>query len=506
MGVRSHQPPGAPIAEPDPQIENFEAAAPPDGAALGQSAARGVSLLVARTLGFQLLTAGVTVVLARLLTPADYGLFAIALSVQLVGQNVAELGLPAALVRMPETPSRQLQAATIGFLLAITLSASIAMLVIAFGIVPALAAPSDTLRVIAITLLALPIYAARAVPMAMMDRELHFGRVAAVEAADTIGFNVFALIAALAGLGVFSLAGAVPVGAVLGAGVAWSTQSAARRPRFELSRVRPLIGFGSRVSVLGVLYLGRDLGYVTLVGAIGGAPVAGFYGMAKRLFSFPTALAAAVARVMLPTLSQSGDERPARTARMLGQIALVCGLPLAIVAGAIQPFIQVVLGTEWLPTSDIVIYGSLAMLLGASIASPINSFCLAEGKPNTPVAAIAAELTVGFGLVALLIGPFDESGIGAAMSIGAAIGAAILLATTRPQVRAGTGKVIRVAAISFVAAAAGQLLAADRDVAGLVLAIGVSGAAWVVLAVAFLRDDLARALGVARGLLPGAAR
>lgn len=446
-----------------------------------------------------------TVVLARLLTPADYGLFAIALSVQLVGQNIAELGLPAALVRMQETPSRELQAATIGFLLAITLTISVAMLLLAFAVLPLLGASGETVRVVAITLAALPIYAARSVPMAMMDREMRFGRVAAVEAADTVGFNLFALGMALAGLGVFSLAGAVPFGALLGALVAWSVQRGARLPRFDFARVKPLISFGSRVSVLGVLYLGRDLGYVTVIGAVGGAPMAGFYGMAKRLFSFPTALAAAVARVMLPTLSQSGEERAGRTARMLGQIALVCGLPLALVAGAIQPFVEVVLGPEWMPTSEIVLWGSLAMLLGASIASPLNSFCLAEGRPNVPVTAIAVELAVGFALAALLIGPLDEAGIGIAMSVGSAIAAAILLATTVPAVRRGTGKVARVAAISFLAAAVGQALGVEKDAAGLLLALCASGVAWVALALAFLREDVRRALGVARTLMPGAA-
>ena len=103
-------------------------------------------MLVARTLGFQLLTAGVTVVLARLLTPADYGLFAIALSVQLVGQNIAELGLPAALVRMPEAPSAELQAATIGFLLAITSAIAVAIFRHRLRVLPGLGGESDDPR------------------------------------------------------------------------------------------------------------------------------------------------------------------------------------------------------------------------------------------------------------------------------------------------------------------------------------------------------------------------
>jgi O-antigen/teichoic acid export membrane protein len=463
-------------------------------------------LLVGRTLGFQLLTAGVTIVLARLLTPADYGLFAIALSVQLVGQNIAELGLPAALVRMPEPPSAELQASTIGFLLVVTSAAVLAVLATTFLILPALGASGDVLRVVSITLLALPIYAARAVPLAMLDRKMSFGRVAAVEAADTVGFNLFALAAALAGLGVFSLAGAVPVGAMLGAGVAWLTPGAARLPRFELSRVKPLIGFGSRVSVLGMLYLGRDLGYVVIIGAIGGAPMAGFYGMAKRLFSFPTALAAAVARVMLPALSQSGDEGPKRAARMLGQVALVCGLPLALIAGAIQPLIDVVLGPEWLPTTDIVLYGSLAMMLGASVASTINSLSLAEGNPNAPVLAIGAELAIGFLLVAVLVGGFNEAGIGIAMSVAAAVSAAILLATTNPLVRTGAGDVARVTAITFLAAAAGQLLPVPYNGAGLLATLCASGVAWLILAAIFFQGELGRMIGMIRNLRARPAR
>jgi lipopolysaccharide exporter len=469
---------------------------------LGESTARGVSVLVGRTLGFQLLTAGVTVVLARLLTPADYGLFAIALSVQLVGQNIAELGLPAALVRMPEAPSTELQAATIGLLLAVTVAAVAAILAAAFLVLPALGASGEVLRVVAITLLAMPLYAVRAVPMAMMDREMRFGRVAAVEAADTAGFNLFALAAALLGLGVFSLAGAVPFGALLGMLVAWTVQGSARRPRFSLSRVRPLIGFGSRVSLLGVLYLGRDLGFVTVVGAVGGAPMAGFYAMAKRLFSFPTALAGAVSRVTLPALSRSGEQRSARAAGLLGQIALVCGLPLALVAGSVQPLIEVLLGPEWRPTTDIVLYGSLAMMLGASVASPINSYRLAEGRPNVAILAILAELIVGFLLAAVLIGGHDETGVGIAMSAGALVSATILLATVHPVVRAGASGVAAATAITFLAAAAGQLIPVSEDALGLVVSLAVVGLSWLALTALFSRQALVRTGVMVRRLMP----
>lgn len=465
--------------------------------------ARGVSVLVLRTLVLQLVTAGVTVVLARLLTPADYGLFAIALSVQLVGQNLAELGLPAALVRMPEQPSRALQEATIGFMFAVTAAISATILLAVFLVVPAVAAqPSELAQVIAVTLIAVPLYGVRAVPMAMMDREMRFGRVAAVETADTLGFNLFALGAAIAGLGVFSLAGAVPFGAALGVVTAWRLQSSGRRPRLDFPLVRPLIGFGSQVGALGVLYLGRDLGFVTLVGAIGSSATAGFYAMAKRLFSFPIALSAAVSRVGFPALSKTDAGRPERTAKMIGQIAFVCGLPLAMVAGAIEPLIVVLLGEEWLPTTDIVLYGSLAMLVSASIASPINGLRLAEGRPNAAILAVAVELALGFLLVALLIGPLDETGIGIAMSAGAAAGAAVLLATTHPRVRLGGLAVLRAGLISAVAAAAGLLLPVGADAGGLIASLAAIVAVWLVLSSFFARDEVGQLIGAVRGMVP----
>jgi O-antigen/teichoic acid export membrane protein len=439
---------------------------------------------------------------ARLLTPEDYGLFAIALSVQLVGQHLAELGLPAALVRMQEEPSRELQAATIGLLLIVTAGGAAAVFATAFLVLPALGRSSELMEAIAITLLALPLYAARAVPMAMMDRGMRFGRVAAVETADTLGFNAFALAAALSGLGVFSLAGAVPLGASLGMLTAWAIQSSARRPRFELSLVRPLIGFGSRVSALGVLYLGRDLGFVTVIGAVGGAPLAGFYAMAKRLFSIPNALTAAVARVSLPTLSQSGGQRAARTARLLGQIGLVCSLPLAVVAGSVEPLIEVLLGPEWSPTTDIVLLGSLAMLLSASIASPINSLFLAEGRPNAPVVAVVAEVVSGFLLAAVLIGSLGAVGVGIAMSAGALASAAILVTTTDPTVRRGAVSVAGAAAIAFLATAAGLLLPVPDDVFGLLASLLAAGVAWLALAAIFARAELSRAIGMIGAVMP----
>lgn len=470
--------------------EGFEAAQPPEPGPLGVTAARGVGLLVGRTLGLQLLTAGVTVVLARILTPADYGLFAIALAVQLVGQQAVEFGLPAALVRLPEEPSPHLQGAVAGLMLAVSLLLSALLFAAALLAATAFGGGSKTLDVIAVSGLAMPLYAARAIPMVLMERRLRFGRVALVEAADTLAFNGFALGAALAGLGAFSLAGAVPAGGLAGMAAAWAVQPFARRPRLKLEPVRPLAGFGLQVSLIQGIHLLRELGFVSLVAAIGGVPVAGFYAMAKRLFSFPIALTSAVFRVSFPTLSRDASLRPRRAARVVLYTAIAAGLPLALVAGAAQPLIEVVLGDEWLPTADIVLIGSLGMMVAASANATMISYSLAEGEAGSAIVATAAEAIVICAMAALLTVPLGEAGVGLALTASTLTATVALAIGTHPLVRRSLIGVAKATAIAAVAAVAAHLLDAGNNIVGLVVSLATVSIVWLALEAAFSRADL----------------
>lgn len=458
-------------------------------------------MLVGRTLGLQLLTAGVTVLLARILTPADYGLFAIALAVQLVGQRVAELGLPGALIRREDDPSPQVQSAVTGVMLLFAMTLSGALLAVAFVLVPVAGAASETLKVVAVSSLAMPFYAARAMPMVLMERKLAFGRVAIVETAETLTFSGFALAAALAGFGAFSLSGAVPAGAVAGVAAAWAIQPFSRRPRLELDPVRPLIGFGARLSVLQGIYLLRELGFVSVVAAIGGAPVAGYYAMAKRLFSFPIALTSAVARVAFPTLSRDAELRPQRAAQIATYTAIVAGLPLALVAGAVQPFIAVVLGDEWLPTTDIVLIGSLGMMLTASAGATMISSFMAEGAARFPLRSAIAETAVALAIAIFLTASLGEVAVGLAMTASTVVATIVLAVGSHPELRGSLHAIAKATAIAALAAGSTQAFGFGNDVQGLLLSLGVVTIVWAALEVAFSRDDLRRIARLARPLL-----
>lgn len=483
----------------------FEAAQPPEPVALGTSAARGVGVLVGRTLGLQLLTAGVTVVLARLLTPTDYGMFALALSIQLAGQRLAELGMPAALIGQADEPSAEQQAAMGGAMLSTSLLVSGTLFAVAFALAPALDFDSEALRVVAVAGVAMPLYSARAVPTALLERRLQFGRVALVEAADTLTFNAFALAGALAGFGAFSLAGAVPVGALASMAAAWALQPFARRPRLRLDPLRPMLKFGAQITLVQAINVMQEVGFVAALTAVGGSASAGFYAMAKRLFSFPIALTGAVARVSFPALSRSQGLRPSRAARAALYTTIVAGLPLALVAGAVQPLIGVVLGDTWMPTSDVVLAGSLGMMIAASANATMIGYALAEGAVGSVIAACAFEALLAIAIAITLTTSLGETGIGLALTI-ASLGAMVVLAVrTHPTIRRSLLFVLKMSLISGFAVLAAQLVGVENDAVGLAVALLTVIAVWFPLQLVFSRNEMRSLFQLIRPMLPGGA-
>jgi O-antigen/teichoic acid export membrane protein len=469
---------------------------------LATTAARGVGILVSRTLVLQLLTAGVTLVLARLLSPADYGLFALAAAVQSVAQVASGAGLSAALIRQPDDPTPQQQRAVSGFLFSTGLAFAALTAAIALAGLPAAGVRAEALGVIAVTALAVPLYALRAVPMVLLERHLRFGRVAVVETAETLAFNAFALLGAIAGLGAYSLAGGVPAAAAAGLLVVRSLHRPGPGLSFDLGVVRPLAHFGLRASALQGLNLVRGLGFVTLITAIAGPATAGFYGMASRLFAFPTALASAVQRVSFPALSRSLQERPRRAARAATLSAVVASLPLALLAGTSHTLVTVLLGERWLPTVDLVLASSPGILLGASAIPAMVGLALSQGRPNGPIAAVAASALAMLGFGAIAVPALDSAGVGLAMTIGAAVNVAVLAVHTERATRSATGQVVWALVIGAIAVAAGYLPPLPETLLGLAARIALVAAAWTGLALWLMRPVLTDALQVAQPMVP----
>jgi len=453
-----------------------------------------VAVLLGRNLGAQVLAVGATIVLARLLSPKDYGAFAVASVIQQSAIIVVNFGLPAALVRRPSAPSIEELQSVSGYVLAMGTAVAAAALAIAFVILPLLGASSEVADLAAIACLSLPILGVQTAPIVLLSRSLDFRRVVVIEISDAIAFYSFAVIAAVAGLGAFSLAGAVPVAAIVGMIMAFRVRPWERGFRIHREHIRRLAPFGMRVGVFQAAAITRELGFVALLAGLGGQALAGFYGMALRLFAPPYAAMAAIERVGLAAFTkvESGANRARQAARAAGVAMLAVGLPMALVAGAADPLVSLLFGSRWLPAADIAVVASAGVLLFSGAGTVLVSHAFSEGDARSPLIGILSQIVVLLGLALILVPGDPQIGTGVALGAGFAAFALVIWLRAPREARSSGAAIIGGLLVAAGAAACGHAAAATVGTGAVAVGVSVAVTAtvWAVLAVLLARPSL----------------
>ena len=476
-----------------------------DGAAIERRATQGVGLLVGQMFGLQILTLGVTVVLARTLSIDDYGIFAIAIAIQQAGLALVELGVPASLINRENSPSLHEQRAVTGFVLVAAVSVCALVALVAFVVLPAFNGGFDAIRFAFVATLALPILAWRTIPTVLLERRLRYGRVTALYTADTIVFNLAALSGGLAGLGALSLVLAVPAGAFAGMIAAFALQRSSRGLAWDFGVIRPMISFGSQDSIKQGVILARDLVFVSLIATIGGQTAAGFYAMSQRVLGVPLAFSLALNRVGFPAMARTdeGDVRFHNAARSIAIASAAIGLVLAVCAGAAQPLLDFLFGSRWTPAADIVVPSAAGFLVMAGAGSIISSLRLSLGDAQTPMVSAIVDSAFLCGSAVFLIHWNSTTGVGMAIFIGAVAGVLVLLSRSTPTVRHSMVDLARAFAIAAVAATVGLMLPPQAGLVGVLVSASGSALTWLLLTFLFSRSELKLILGLVSRALKG---
>jgi O-antigen/teichoic acid export membrane protein len=493
------------LSDIDP-FEGVEAAAQEhlderlDDATIERRATHGVGLLVAQMFALQLLTLAVTVVLARTLTVADYGVFAIAIALQQAGHALVELGVPAALIGRPDPPTEHEQRSVTGFVLVAAVGVCSTVGLVAYLIIPALGSSSHVLQLALIACLALPVMAFRTMPTVLLERRLRYGRVTALYTVETIVFNLAALAGVLAGWGGSALVIAVPVGAFAGMITAKALQRTARGVSWDFGVIRPLVSFGSQVSARQGIVLARDLTFVGLIVAIGGQTTAGYYAMSQRILGVPIAFSTALLRVGFPAMARSeGDQTKVHAAaRSIAVSAAAVSLLLALSAGAAYPLLETLFGARWTPASEVVVPAAAGLLLMASAGSIVASLNFSMGQARTPLVSAIVDSIVLCVSAIFLIKWNSTVGTGISIFVGATAGVAVLVFRAPGPVKASMLSVLRAFVIAAAATAAGILVPAGHGLGALVASIVAVALVWLVLTFTFSRAEMKSMLDLVR--------
>ncbi len=340
------------------------------GKGLGRRAARGATAtLVTQWARFVLQTAS-TVVLARLLTPDDYGLVGMVSALLGAGDALWNLGLQTATMQRKHITQAQVSyffwlQAGLGLLLTVVACAC-APLVVGFYGKPAL------FPIIYVYSLVFVLGGLLAQHRAVLFRQMRFTLVAIIDVvALAIGSGAAVAVAAIGGT---YWAIVVQTVVMLFVQAIWFWYASGWRP----SRPRrepgmwPLLSFGINLSLTNLLgYLGQNADNI-LVGKVYGTAPLGIYSRAYNLLLLPIRqIQAPMSRVAVPVLSYLQDQ-PDRFRRYYhASASALCylAMPLMTMLAALSPqVVDILLGHKWHAVAPVfgilAIAGVLQMLRG----------------------------------------------------------------------------------------------------------------------------------------------
>ncbi|MFS0866259.1 oligosaccharide flippase family protein [Microbacterium sp. 179-B 1A2 NHS] len=333
------------------------------GGTLGATAARAALWSGLGGITLRLGSFVVGIVLARILAPEQFGVFAIALTVQAILMTVADLGLSADLIRSDDPMRIAPTVATLGLVSGGLLT--LATLVWS-GQIAELLGSSAAASAIAVLSVSLVLGGVTVVPFAMLQRRFQQRELFVVFAVDFVVSTAVTLSLVGLGFGVLALA----IGRVSAQVVSTVLQFVFARvvPRFGVDRtvVRPVLAFGVPIAAANLLSWALLNADNVILARVLGATALGFYVLAFNISNWPmSALASVVRSISLPYFSraESTTDALAVVTALAWALALPAGGVLAVLS---DPVISVVYGDKWLPAAPVLaalgVYGALRVV------------------------------------------------------------------------------------------------------------------------------------------------
>jgi teichuronic acid exporter len=316
---------------------------------LRSQALSGFRWSVSARLASQVVTWAITLVVIRLLTPADYGLLAMATVFITFAAIFSEVGLGAAVVQKADVDERLLRR-VFGVILAIHFSLA-ALLALAAPLIAAFYGEPRVVPVIRVLSLQFVLAAFTVVPDAQLQRRMEFRNRSLLDLSGAILGSLTTLTMAFAGAGVWALiAGSLLSQTWKTIGINWLSPFL-HWPDFSVKGMRSLLTFGGHLTaagVFGVFYSQID---TIICAKLLGNEILGIYSVAVHLASLPSQkISALINAVAFPAFSNMQHNiRKVGENVLLGiRILSFFSFPLCWGMSSIAPeIVDVILGPKW---------------------------------------------------------------------------------------------------------------------------------------------------------------
>lgn len=356
----------------------------------------------------------ITLILAWILSPDDFGLVAIITIFMAVSYAFIDGGLRSALIRRKEVSELELNSV---FYTNIVLSVVIYALLFIFAPIIAGFYGHDILAdLIRVAGLSIIFQSFSIVHQTLMQRRLQFKLQIRTTLPAAIFSGVIAIVIAYLGFGVWAIISQMVIFSLLNSILFWMLKIWRPQMLFSLKALKPLVGFGGFVLVDVVSREFFSKMYLAVIGKVFVLNVAGLYFFADKIKELVIQqLSTSIQHVTYPALSQiqDDDERLKQGYRKVIQLSVFLIFPILILMSALaHPLFEVLRLEKWF---DSIPYLQLMLIL--ALLSPLNrvnnNIWLIKDKPKWVMYSGFAEnilsmsvlyLSLDYGVLGILIG------------------------------------------------------------------------------------------------------
>jgi PST family polysaccharide transporter len=302
-------------------------------------------------IGGRLLVLVSTAILARLLTPSDFGLVALALTFMAFLDTVKDLGLTQALIGAGSEEAEE-RTQTV-FVWTVALGTVLAIVAAACGPLAADFFGHESLTAI-VPVLAINFFvqALGATHDSLARKELDYRTRTISDMGDVVIRGVTGIVLALLGFGAWALVIGYLVGSIIRTAVLWAKIPWRPQRRFSRAHLRDLVGFGGVLTLVDVAAaIGHNMDYL-FVGRVLGSAQLGLYTIGFRLPELIIINLAIVAGdVLFPAYAALDPGRLREgflvSLRYIGLIVFPMAAVLVVLA---RPVVLVLFGDQWEPS------------------------------------------------------------------------------------------------------------------------------------------------------------
>lgn len=307
----------------------------------------------------------VTVILARLLSPQDFGLIAIVLVFTSIGALLTDAGFGVALV---QRRSKDVDDEATAFF--ITLSIGIlaaALLWFTSSVIATFYHMHQLVAVIRWMAVVLPLGAFGCVPDALLTSALNFKARTRAQVISSLFSALIAISLAWTGFGIWSFVWQAITDAGLRSVLLWVFSRWWPRGRFRIQSLKSLFGFGGFMLLSNALSTVSTRMQLLAIGKLFNSRELGYYSLAQSTPQAPASfISSLLNRVGLPLFSSIAHDkvRLRQALRVSLQVSLFVFLPCMIgIALTALPLIKLIYGARWTGASPILMWLALATAL-----------------------------------------------------------------------------------------------------------------------------------------------